>query len=73
MRTEAEVRRYKRFVELLIVGPDVPGKPTEALVGEYRVLEWMLGEGDDPPDLDKIEFMEQMLGIPAAGTLETQT
>lgn len=68
MKTKAECEHYLRHVRVLLAGPDMPNKPTAAMRGEEAVLEWVLGLRDDPPDLDKTEFLEKILSMTSGGS-----
>ena len=82
MRTEEECRRFLRLVRALDRGgarypanyifPDgcTNGDLQRERAGEQSVLLWVLGEKDDPPDLDDVERVEAIAELLNKGGLK---
>ncbi len=53
MKSEEQVRRYLRKVKIMIEGMRLlTGMADPRIESEFVALKWVLGEVDDPPDLD---------------------
>lgn len=66
MKSESEVRRFLRLLDVQLSGPieAVLGSDARAiywtLKGQQSVCLWMLGEIPDPPGLKDVELLEQL-------------